>query len=183
MTPIPQPPAGPATALSVWLKKSAALSRTQKHRKTALKADKAGGGRLRWCEPTPDGPEFDCYCAVSAGGYFFLKGEELASLDPLAPAETVDWEAAGRAAYKAGYRSFCSYGGGHWWLEHRQDGSPSEIIDLNIGLNDPNDRFPYVKEGHGQKFQGPGYKRPSRRALELIGLVKETRPGGSHRRA
>ena len=31
-TPAPHPPTGPATALSVWLKKSAALSRTQKHR-------------------------------------------------------------------------------------------------------------------------------------------------------
>ena len=31
-TPIPPPPTGPTTALSVWLKKSAALSRTQKHR-------------------------------------------------------------------------------------------------------------------------------------------------------
>ena len=34
--PIPQPPTGPTTALSVWLKKSAALSRTQKHRRTLL---------------------------------------------------------------------------------------------------------------------------------------------------
>ena len=39
--PIPQPPTGPTTALSVWLKKSAALSRTQKHRTSyrALAAD------------------------------------------------------------------------------------------------------------------------------------------------
>jgi hypothetical protein len=91
----------------------------------------------------------------------------------------VDWEAAGSAAYEAGYRSFCSFGGGHWWLEHRQDGSPSGVIDLSIGLNDRNDDFPYGREGHGQKFQGPGYKQPSRRALELIGQVKQTRASGS----
>lgn len=143
-----------------------------------LKVDKADGGRLRWCEPEPHGPEFDCYCAVSAGSYFFLKGEALAGFDPLAPAETVDWEGAGKAAYDAGYRAFCSSGGGHWWLEHRQYGSPSAVIDLNIGLNDRNDDFPYVAAGHGQKFQGPGYKRPSKRALELIRLVKEARAVG-----
>ena len=33
--PIPQPPTGPTTAPSVWLKKSAAISRTQKHRRIA----------------------------------------------------------------------------------------------------------------------------------------------------
>jgi hypothetical protein len=141
----------------------------------ALRADKAGGGRLRWCEPDPDGWEFDCYCAVAATAYLFLKGEELTGFDPLASPKSVDWAAAGGAAYRAGYRSLCSYGGGHWWLEYRRNGSPSQVIDLNIGLDDRNDVFDYVQDGHGQKFQGPGYGWPSKRALDLIGLVKENR--------
>lgn len=142
----------------------------------AMRADRATGGCMRWCEPDPDGWEFDGYCAVAATAYLFLKGEELAGLDPLARAETVDWKAAGRAAYDAGYRSFCSYGGGHWWLEHRQLGGPSQVIDLNIGVDDANDDFSYVEQGHGQKFQGPGYTAPSKRALDLIRLVKNSRP-------
>ena len=52
----------------------------------AMRADRATGGRLRWCEPAPDGWEFDGYCAVAATAYLFLKGEELAGLDPLAGA-------------------------------------------------------------------------------------------------
>jgi hypothetical protein len=141
----------------------------------AMTADKAGGGSLRWCEPKPDGWEFDGYCAVAATAYLFLKGEELAGADPLAPAETGDWETAGRAAYDAGYRSCCSYGGGHWWLEHRQNDQPPQVIDLNIGVHDANDDFPYVEQGHGQKFQGAGYAAPSKRALELIQRVKDFR--------
>ena len=102
----------------------------------ALKADKDAGGCLRWCDPEPDAEwEFDGYCAVAATAYFFLKGEELAGFDPVAG--TVDWKTAGRTAYMAGFRSFCSWGGGHWWLEHRQDGGFSQVIDLNIGVNDP----------------------------------------------
>lgn len=147
----------------------------------ALKVDKAAGGRLRnrGCEPGRV-PEFDCYCAASAGAYFFLKGEELAAFDALAPADTVDWENAGRAARNASYRSFCSDGGDHWWLERRQDDSPSQVIDLNIGVNDPNDDFAYDR-GHGQGFQRYGYKRPSPRALEIIKLVKRARADGEVR--
>ncbi len=140
-----------------------------------MRADQDASARLRWCEPDPDGCEFDGYCAVAATAYFFLKGEELAGLDALAPAETVQWEAAGRVAYDAGYRAFCSYGGGHWWLEQHRDGEPSQVIDLNIGVEDSNNSFRYAEEGHGQKFQGPGYAAPSTRALELIRLVKATR--------
>lgn len=133
-------------------------------------------GRLRQegCEPQLDGPEFDCYCAVGAGAYFFLRGEELAGFDPLSPADTVDWEAAGRAARQAGYQSACSNGGGHWWLERREDDSAPEVIDLNVGLNDPNDAFAY-EEGHLQGFRLYGYKRPSPRSLQVIQLVREAR--------
>ena len=44
----PPPPTGPATTLSVWLKKSATLSRTQKHRRASVSR---GGGRPRAVPP------------------------------------------------------------------------------------------------------------------------------------
>jgi hypothetical protein len=77
-----------------------------------------------------------------------LKGEQLLpGADPLAPAETVDWEAAGRAGRGAEYRSYQAGGpGGHWWLEHTTDGADPQIIDLNIGVDDPNDVYPYEEE-------------------------------------
>jgi hypothetical protein len=141
-------------------------------------------GRLRQegCEPQPDGPEFDCYCAVGAGAYFFLKGEELAGIDALAlaPVDAAAWAEGGRTAREAGYQSACSDGGGHWWLERRQDDTVSHVIDLNIGLNDPNDDFPY-EDGHLQGFRLYGYKRPSPRAHEVIQLVKEARANSQAR--
>ncbi len=140
-----------------------------------LRADKAAGGKLRWCEPEPDGWEFDCYCAVAAAAYLFLKGEELAGLDPLTSVELVDWEVAGRAARAGGYRSYQAGGpGGHWWLEHSEDGSDVHIIDLNIGIDDVNDDYPY-EEGTPRGFMMTGYKRPAGRALEIIRRVKATR--------
>lgn len=141
----------------------------------AMRADQDAGARLRWCGPDPNGWEFDGYCAVAATAYFFLKGEELAGFDPLTSPDTVEWEAAGRVAYDAGYRAFCSYGGRHWWLEQHRVGEPSQVIDLNIGVQDSNKLFRYVEEGHGQKFQGPGYAAPSVRAIGLIRLVKAIR--------
>src|SRR5436309_1375134 len=112
-----------------------------------MRADRDAGGRLRWCEPDRDGWEFDGYCAVAATAYFFLKGEELAGFDPLISSDMVEWGIAGRAAYDAGYRAFCSYGGGHWWLEQHRDGEPSQVIDLNIGLQDLNNLFQYAENG------------------------------------
>ena len=140
-----------------------------------LRADKAAGGKLRWCEPEPGGWEFDGYCAVAAAAYLFLKGEELAGLESPAPDEAVNWEASGRAARAAGYRSYQAGGpGGHWWLENTKDGSDVRIIDLNIGVEDVNDDYPY-QEGTPRPFMMTGYKRPADRALKVIQRVKAAR--------
>ena len=87
----------------------------------------------------------------------------------------MDWEAAGHAARAAGYRSYHAGGaGGHWWLQCSIDGAEPQIIDLNIGIADPNDIYPY-EQGTPRGFMMTGYKRPAKRALEVISRVKATR--------
>jgi hypothetical protein len=143
-----------------------------------LRKDKATGGKLRWCEPDADGWEFNGYCARAAAAYLFLKGEELLpGFDQSEFADTPEhWEAAGRAARAAGYRS-CQGGGpgGHWWLEQTtSNGSHTQIIDTNVGINDANDEYPY-EEGAPRGFMMTGYKRPADNAKEIIRRVKANR--------
>ena len=142
-------------------------------------------GNCDGASPSQTGWEFDCYCAAAAAAYLFLKGEDLAAqnggdlegFDRMEFVDTQDhWEAAGRAARTAGYRS-CQGGGpgGHWWLEFGREDRPDRwIIDTNIGIDDTNDDCPY-EEGAPRGFMMTGYKRPAGKAKEIIRRVKTNR--------
>jgi hypothetical protein len=142
-----------------------------------LRVDRANGAKLMYGAPEQGGRELDGYCAAAAASYFFLKGEELAGLDPVADPETIDWAAAGAPARAAGYGSFQFRKGewSHWWLEHgNADDAPSRVIDLTVSVGEPPIDYPY-ELGHGRGFMMTGYQRPAKRALAIITLVKEAR--------
>lgn len=96
----------------------------------------------------------DGYCAVGAAAYFFIGGGLAAGLQPM---------------------QLTLGGSGHWWIAKR---GALQVVDLILRRNESPGRYPYER-GRPRGFMQTGYKRPSKRAAELIRRVERARSARS----
>jgi hypothetical protein len=122
-----------------------------------LESDLREGQQLkRPCDRTGSG-DLNGYCAVAAAAYFFLAGGSNRVVQPM---------------------QLTHEGRSHWWLERTSDGA---VIDLTVRPTE-SASFPYHL-GRRRGFMQHGYKRPSKRALNLMRRVAALSDAPSSKRA
>jgi hypothetical protein len=117
-----------------------------------LEEDLANGARLMlpsYRDEALKRKSLDGYCAAAAAAFFFLEGGRPPELQPMQLTHSE---------------------GSHWWIV--KDGTT--VIDLTLRPGEPVPRFPYDK-GKPRGFMQTGYRRPSKRAKEIVDRVKQRR--------